>query len=52
MVISAYRHNLFLSPIPPNSEIPFLFMTSKENAEDVSAFSVSIDGGTIRRGDI
>lgn len=31
------------SPIPPNSEIPFLFMTSKENAEDVSTFSVSID---------
>lgn len=35
------------SPIPPNSEIPFLFMTSKENAEDVSAFSVSIDGARL-----
>ncbi len=31
------------SPIPPNSEIPFLFITSKENAEDVKKYSVSID---------
>jgi len=32
------------SPIPPNSEIPFLFLTSKENAEDVKKYSVSING--------
>ena len=30
-------------PVPPNSEIPFLFITSKENAEDVKKYSVSID---------
>jgi hypothetical protein len=35
------------SPIPPNSEIPFLFLTSKENAEDVKTYSVSIDGSQI-----
>ena len=31
------------SPIPPNSEIPFQFITSKENAEDIKTYSISID---------
>jgi len=38
------------SPIPPNSEIPFRFLTSKENAEDIKTYNMSIDnskpGGT------
>jgi len=38
------------SLIPPNSEIPFQFITSKENAEEIKTYSISIDdnklGGT------
>ena len=35
------------SPIPPNSEIPFIFITSKENAEDIKTYNISIDDGRI-----